>query len=146
MNFKINQFQKDHFESVKCIDPSLFSTLPQVPSMRDNEETCLEINFYGSRSEMWKVLKCELNSSMDLSRYCICIMKSFPLLIIFIISMINYCLCQPTNSSVKRKFGIVGGKEADIEDYPYQCAFLHEGKLKCGCSVISRDCFLTAGK
>lgn len=65
------------------------------------------------------------------------------MLIVFILSslMINCC-----HGQVKKRFGIVGGTEVGIEDYPYQCAFLANGVLKCGCSIISNDCLLTAGK
>jgi hypothetical protein len=69
------------------------------------------------------------------------------MLIIVISLMINYCHCAPSSSvKSKKRLGIVGGKEASIEDYPYQGAFLYNGKLKCGLSIISKDCFLTAGE
>jgi len=45
-----------------------------------------------------------------------------------------------------RKLGIVGGKSATINGFPYQLAYLSNGKLKCGASLIGKLCALTAGE
>jgi hypothetical protein len=45
-----------------------------------------------------------------------------------------------------RKFGIVGGEETTISKFPYQVGYLVNGKLKCGGSIISSNCILTAGE
>jgi hypothetical protein len=45
-----------------------------------------------------------------------------------------------------RKFGIIGGEETTISKFPYQVAYLYNDKLKCGASIISSTCLLTAGK
>ena len=45
----------------------------------------------------------------------------------------------------KRLFGIVGGTRTEIENLPYQLAYLSNGKYRCGASLISKDFALTAG-
>lgn len=52
--------------------------------------------------------------------------------------IINFCQSES-------KFQIIGGQETTIKQFPHQGAFLANKKLKCGCSVISNNCFLTAG-
>lgn len=49
------------------------------------------------------------------------------------------------NLSVARRLGIIGGEITDVQTCPYQAAFLASGKLKCGASIISDNCALTAG-
>ncbi|KAG5674238.1 hypothetical protein PVAND_004218 [Polypedilum vanderplanki] len=43
------------------------------------------------------------------------------------------------------RFGIVGGEETQISKFPHQIAYLYQGNLKCGGSIISSNCILTAG-
>jgi hypothetical protein len=50
------------------------------------------------------------------------------------------------NNSGVRRLGIIGGKETSISKYPYQGGYLFQNKLKCGSSIISKHCFLTAGE
>jgi hypothetical protein len=50
------------------------------------------------------------------------------------------------NPSAARRLGIVGGETASISNFPYQAAFLVLGRLKCGASIISDNCALTAGR
>lgn len=47
--------------------------------------------------------------------------------------------------SLSRRLGIVGGQLADFKAFPYQGAYLSNNKLKCGASIISEWCALTAG-
>jgi trypsin len=49
------------------------------------------------------------------------------------------------NLLVARRLGIIGGETTDISVCPYQAAYLASGKLKCGASIISEGCALTAG-
>jgi hypothetical protein len=49
------------------------------------------------------------------------------------------------NLSEARRLGIVGGKAESISNVPYQAAYLVNGRLKCGASIISDNCALTAG-
>lgn len=49
------------------------------------------------------------------------------------------------NLSEARRLGIIGGEVVDVQNYPYQAAYLASGKLKCGASIISDNCALTAG-
>jgi hypothetical protein len=49
------------------------------------------------------------------------------------------------NSSQAARLRIVGGQTTDIIYLPYQAAYLANGKLKCGASIISNYCALTAG-
>lgn len=74
-------------------------------------------------------------------------MKRFSMLIALIFSsvMIKCCHGQKVGGS-KRRLGIVGGAEVGIEDYPYQGGLLFKDVLKCGCSAIAKNCFLTAGE
>lgn len=50
------------------------------------------------------------------------------------------------NFSLSQRLGIIGGDETVIQKYPYQAAFLWNGKLKCGASIIGKLWALTAGK
>jgi Trypsin len=49
------------------------------------------------------------------------------------------------NFSVSFRLGIIGGRTSDIEDFPYQAAYLYNEQLKCGASIISESWALTAG-
>lgn len=78
----------------------------------------------------------------------ICIMKRFSMLIVLIFSIVVMIKCSHGQKVVgsKRRLGIVGGSDVGIEDFPYQGGLLFKDVLKCGCSSIAKDCFLTAGK
>jgi hypothetical protein len=104
-------------------------------------ERAVKLIFIFSRFECGKRLG--MFSLVQLMRECqrICIMKYLCMLITLLI--VDGCHGQ---GSSKRRLQIVGGNEVGIEDFPYQGGFLFNGKLKCGCSVISRDCILTAGE
>lgn len=43
-----------------------------------------------------------------------------------------------------RRFGVIGGVQIEINKSPYQLAYLYNGKLKCGASIISERFGLTA--
>lgn len=49
------------------------------------------------------------------------------------------------NLSGAFRLGIIGGDLEFITNVPYQAAFLVNGKLKCGATIISDSCALTAG-
>ena len=67
------------------------------------------------------------------------IMKKFLLRAVIVTSlMINF--------SVSSRLGIVGGEETDVEHFPFMAGYLTDGILKCGGSIISDKCVLTAGK
>lgn len=50
------------------------------------------------------------------------------------------------NLSAARRLGIVGGATESISNVPYQAAYLVNGRLKCGASIISDRYCLSAGK
>lgn len=51
------------------------------------------------------------------------------------------------NSSLSaRRFGIINGEETDIQNFPYQIVYLTNGTFKCGGSIISKNCVVTAGE
>lgn len=51
------------------------------------------------------------------------------------------------NFSLSRRLGIVGGdRETDISSFPFVAAYLVNGNLKCGASIISDSWALTAGR
>lgn len=77
----------------------------------------------------------------------ICIMKRFSMVIVIIFSMVMINCCHGQNvSGSKKRLGIVGGNDVGIEDFPYQGGLLYKDVLKCGCSAISKNCFLSAGE
>lgn len=55
-------------------------------------------------------------------------------------------LCAMINLSRSRQFQTIGGEASDIHEFAYQAAFLVDGELKCGASIISEFCALTAGR
>ncbi|CRL00489.1 CLUMA_CG013750, isoform A [Clunio marinus] len=48
------------------------------------------------------------------------------------------------NFTRAHRFGIIGGAATDIESFPFAAAFLVDNKFKCGSSIISENCALTA--
>lgn len=50
------------------------------------------------------------------------------------------------NFSLSYNLGLVRGEKSDIRYFPYQAAYIANGKFKCGATVISEKCALTAGK
>lgn len=58
------------------------------------------------------------------------------IVIFMVVMLLKYVQC--------RRFGVIGGVQTTISKSPYQLAFLFNGKLKCGASIISDTFGLTA--
>jgi hypothetical protein len=46
----------------------------------------------------------------------------------------------------QRKFGIIGGQNAAIKQFPHQCAYLSLNEMVCSASIISSKYAISAGK
>lgn len=67
-------------------------------------------------------------------------MKKFLLQAVIVASfMINISLSA-------RRFGIINGDESEIQNFPYQIVYQANGVFKCGGSIISESCVVTAGR
>lgn len=53
--------------------------------------------------------------------------------------------CLMINLTQSRRFQNVDEEASDVQEFAYQAAYLVDGKLKCGASIISEFCALTAG-